>query len=223
MTVITVSLTVSQLVDRARALASSRRRRILGIVGAPGAGKSTLASAIVEALGPQATLVPMDGYHLANDVLVAMDRRERKGAIDTFDDAGYAALLRRLADQADDEIIYAPRFDRSLEASLAGGIRIDPCIPLIVTEGNYLLVEDGWWPAARACLDECWYLDTDTRVRHSWLVARHEAFGKNPESARHWALVRDEANARLIASTADRADLRVRLRAGAEPPQATDG
>lgn len=204
-------LTLPDLVARARGLADGGRRAILGIVGAPGAGKSTLADAIVDALGAAAVLVPMDGYHLANAQLVALGRRDRKGAIDTFDDAGYAALLRRLRDQADDEIVYAPRFDRSIEESLAGSIAVDPQVPLVVTEGNYLLSDGGRWPAARACLDECWYLDTSPEVRQAWLVARHESFGKDPDSARHWALVRDERNADLIAATADRADLRVRL------------
>lgn len=208
----TNDMTQDELVDRARALAATGGRRILGIVGAPGAGKSWLAAAIVAALGSAVALVPMDGYHLANDELVALGRRERKGAIDTFDDAGYAALLRRLADQPADEIVYAPRFDRSIEESLAGSIRVPPHVALVVTEGNYLLADGGRWPAARECLDECWYLDTDTDTRQGWLVARHEAFGKDPGSARHWALVLDEANARLIAATADRADLRVRIR-----------
>ncbi|WP_168583826.1 nucleoside/nucleotide kinase family protein [Gephyromycinifex aptenodytis] len=204
-------MTQDAVIERARALAVPGQRHTLGIAGAPGAGKSTLAEAIVAALAPAAVLVPMDGYHLANDELAALGRGERKGAIDTFDDAGYAALLRRLVDQRRDETVYAPRFDRSLEESLAGSIRITAEVPLVVTEGNYLLSDVGWWPVARACLDECWYLDTDIDLRHAWLVARHEAYGKDPQSARHWALVRDEANARLIQSSAHRADLRVRL------------
>lgn len=202
----------AELIERARRLADPGRRRLLGIVGAPGAGKSTLAAQLVQALGPQlAVLVPMDGFHLANEQLIAQGILDVKGAIHTFDDAGYAALLLRLARQGEDEIVYAPRFDRSLEESVGSAIRIDPQTPLVVTEGNYLLAESGRWSDAAGCLDESWYLDIDQALRHDRLIARHQAFGKSPQDARHWALNSDEVNARLIASTASRASLRVRL------------
>src|SRR4029453_8603421 len=92
-----VALSVAQLVERARGRAEQGGRRLLGITGAPGAGKSTVARAVVEELGPElCALVPMDGFHLANVTLIAWGRRDRKGAWDTFDADGYVHLLRRL-------------------------------------------------------------------------------------------------------------------------------
>lgn len=207
--------TVADLVAAAARLASGPQRTILGITGAPGAGKSTLGERIVEALGPErAVLVPMDGFHLANAVLAARGVRDVKGAIQTFDDAGYAALLERIRHQRPGEIVYAPHFDRDLEEAIAGSIEVHPDVPLVVTEGNYLLADDGAWPRVRACLTECWFLDLSPEVRRERLVARHIAFGKSPEAARAWALGTDEANAALIAATAERADRLFRMGEG---------
>ncbi|MCH6471908.1 nucleoside/nucleotide kinase family protein [Sinomonas terrae] len=204
--------TVADLIGAATRLASPDRRAILGITGAPGAGKSTLGERIVEALGPErAVLVPMDGFHLADAVLAARDLRHVKGAIHTFDDAGFASLLERIRQQRPGEIVYAPRFDRHLEEPIAGSIEVRPDVPLVVTEGNYLLADDGAWPRVRACLTECWFLDPQPDVRRERLVARHVAFGKSPDAARAWALGTDEANAALIATTAARADRVLRV------------
>ncbi|TQS45751.1 nucleoside/nucleotide kinase family protein [Cryptosporangium phraense] len=196
------------LLDRARELASGPRR-ILGLTGAPGAGKSTLAASLVEALDPLAVLVPMDGFHLANEELLRLGRRDRKGAVDTFDAAGYVALLRRLRDPADD-LVYAPRFVREIEEPIACALPVPSAVPLVVTEGNYLLVDDGPWAAVRGLLDEVWYLEVDEEVRMDRLVARHIAFGKEPEAARAWSYGTDQRNADLIASTRARADRVVR-------------
>ncbi|TRW87842.1 nucleoside/nucleotide kinase family protein [Mycolicibacterium sp. 018/SC-01/001] len=205
--------TVEQLIGWARALVTPGTRRILGLTGAPGAGKSTVAEQLVDALGPDdAVLVPMDGFHLANEVLIDLGRRDRKGAHDTFDDDGYARLLTALRDQRDgDPVIYAPRFRREIEEPIGSSIPVHASTPLVVTEGNYLLLDSGAWPAARACLDEVWFLAPDTDVRHERLVRRHEAFGKTPEEAEFWALGSDERNAQLIESTSARADRILRL------------
>jgi len=120
---------------RAADLASRGRRRVLGITGAPGAGKSTLAAAVIEGLGDRAVDVPMDGFHLAGAELVRLGRADRKGAPDTFDVTGFVALLGRLRWQADD-VVYAPAFDRHLEEPIAGAIPVDPGVPLVVVEGN---------------------------------------------------------------------------------------
>lgn len=206
--------TLDQLVEWARALVVPGERRILGVTGAPGAGKSTVAEHLVTALGPAvAVLVPMDGFHLANEVLCDLGRRDRKGAHDTFDDGGYARLVALLrAQRVGDPVVYAPRFNRDLEESIGSSIPVDPAVPLVVTEGNYLLLESDAWPAARCAIDEVWFLAPDTAVRHDRLVRRHEAYGKSPEDAAFWALGPDERNARLIESTAGRADRIVRLR-----------
>lgn len=206
--------TLDQLVAWAQALVVPGERRILGLTGAPGAGKSTVAEQLVTALGPDAAvLVPMDGFHLANQVLIDMGIRDRKGAHDTFDDGGYARLIASLrAQHPDDAIIYAPRFRREIEDSISSSIPVAPTVPLVVTEGNYLLLESGAWPAARSCIDEVWFLAPDTDIRHARLLRRHEAYGKSPQEAEFWALGSDERNAQLIESTAGRADRIVRLR-----------
>ncbi|BBX67499.1 nucleoside/nucleotide kinase family protein [Mycolicibacterium psychrotolerans] len=205
--------TLDQLVEWAGALVVPGQRRILGLTGAPGAGKSTVAEQLVGALGPDAAvLVPMDGFHLANEVLIDLGRRDRKGAHDTFDDDGYARLLATLRAQGpDDPVVYAPRFRREIEEPVGSSIPVRPTTPLVVTEGNYLLLESDGWPAARSCLDEVWFLVPDTDVRHQRLVRRHESYGKSPEDAKRWALGSDERNARLIESTAARADRILRL------------
>ncbi|MGK5742672.1 nucleoside/nucleotide kinase family protein [Micromonospora sp. URMC 103] len=203
-------LTVGELVDRARALAAAGPRQLLGIAGAPGAGKSTLAERIVAEVGPTARLVPMDGFHLAQSELVRLGRADRKGAPDTFDANGFASLLRRLH-RLEPTSVYAPMFRRDLEEPVAGAIEVPPEVRLVVTEGNYLLLPDDPWEDVRTLLHEAWFLDLDAEVRLRRLTARHEAYGRTPEQARAWALGSDEANATLVSGTADRADLVVRL------------
>ena len=207
-----VDCTMDDLLGRARRLAEAGERRMLGITGAPGAGKSTVAARLVEVLGPElAVLVPMDGFHLSNAVLEALGRRDRKGAHDTFDDAGYTALLRRLHRSSGESLVYAPEFRREIEESVGSALPVPASVPLVVTEGNYLLLDRDTWPQARALVDETWFLAPPDDVRVRRLVARHEAYGKDPEHARDWALGTDQRNAELIESTADRADLVIRL------------
>lgn len=135
----TIRATLPQLLARAQAMIVPGERRMLGIVGAPGAGKSTLCAALAGALGDQAALVGMDGFHLANAELLRLGRRGRKGAPDTFDAGGYAALLERLRAEKD-QTVYAPTFDRQLEASIGSAVPVPAGTPLILTEGNYLLL-----------------------------------------------------------------------------------
>ena len=204
--------TLDQLTAEARALAAGPRR-LLGITGPPGAGKSTLAAALAAALGPElAVVVSMDAFHLANRILDQLGRRDRKGAIDTFDDDGYATLLRRLKHQeTDGPVIYAPEFDRTLEESIGSAVPVQPAIPLIITEGNYLLQDTGAWPAAREQLDAVWYLSLAEPTRIERLAERHAAFGKTPAEARRWAQGSDQTNADLVAARAHAADAILRL------------
>lgn len=199
-------LEVAELVDRARSLARQPGRTMLGIVGAPGAGKSTVVDALIRGLGADAALVPMDGFHLADRVLSALGRRERKGAPDTFDAAGYVTLLRRLRNGAED-VVYAPEFRRDLEEPIASSIAVSLETPIVITEGNYLLLPYEPWVHVRTLLDEVWFLMPEEAVRQERLVARHIAFGKDPDAARAWAMGSDQRNAELVTSTADRADL----------------
>jgi pantothenate kinase len=196
-------LSAAEAVARARGLATTRRRVLLGITGPPGAGKSSLAEAVLRAV-PGSVLVPMDGFHLAQRVLDEAGLADRKGAPETFDRDGFAALLQRVRDQdADAPVVYAPEFRRDLEEPIAGAIAVRPSTRLVVTEGNYLLL----WPEVAALLDEVWWVDLPDAERHRRLVARHAAFGKPPEQAQAWALGSDEANARLVAPGRARADV----------------
>lgn len=207
--------TLAPLLERARGLAGSGGRRLLGIAGAPGSGKSTLARRVVDELAGAARLVPMDGFHLANSELVRLGRLDRKGAIDTFDAAGYLSLLRRLRAPADAEVVYAPEFHRELEESFAGAVAVGPEVPLVVTEGNYLLVDSPPWAAIRPLLDEAWFCAVESEARVARLVARHESYGASLHESRRRTLVSDERNARLVEANRHRADLIVALRADA--------
>ncbi len=209
---------VEQLVARARVLATTGKRRLLGITGSPGAGKSTLAEALVQALGPtMAVLVPMDGFHLANEVLDTMDARGRKGAPDTFDADGYVALIRRLREQprsaaaGRDRIVYVPRFRRELDEPIGSAIPVLASVPLVITEGNYLLLDEPPWCDLRPLLDEMWFLSLPDATRLSRLTKRHEHYGETQEQAQHHALGSDQRNAELIERTKSRADLVVHL------------
>ncbi|MFE9877689.1 nucleoside/nucleotide kinase family protein [Streptomyces sp. NPDC005784] len=202
--------TFDDLVERAAALVRPGRRALLGIAGSPGAGKTTLAERLVRRLdedGPfRVAHVPMDGFHLADAELDRLGRRDRKGAPDTFDAAGFAALLRRLREDEED-LVYAPGFERVLEQPLAGALPIPRAARLIVTEGNYLLLPEDGWTRARAQLDEVWFCELDEADRIRRLVARHEQFGKDHDTATAWVLGTDQRNAELVSATRDRADL----------------
>lgn len=201
-----VGLALADLVSRAGSLAECGRRCLLGITGAPGSGKSTLAAALAEALGERARVVGMDGFHLAHAELVRLGRVERKGAPDTFDALGFVSLLVRLRENTD-EVVYAPRFDRAVEEPIACAVAVPRDVPLVIVEGNYLLLDGPGWDGVRPLLDQCWYLDPGEQIRLTRLIARHQAYGRSPALARERALGSDERNARLIARSRSRADL----------------
>jgi pantothenate kinase len=190
---------------RVKALLADGRRKLLGLAGPPGAGKSTLAMALQQAFAGISQIVPMDGFHLANVELQRLARAGRKGAPDTFDGAGYAALLSRLRQQVDDEVVYAPEFRREIEEAVAGAIAVLPATQLVITEGNYLLLDHGPWAGVAALLDDVWYVESDEALRIERLMARHRHFGRSTQAARDWVDGVDEPNARLIAATRGRA------------------
>lgn len=198
------------LMARVRALATNERV-ILGICGPPGAGKSTLATWLAGAFTMEMTrVVSMDGFHLSNATLQARDLVNRKGAIETFDEDGYAALLTRIR-QAHDPVVYAPGFDRVHEEPIAATVAVEREIPLVITEGNYLLAEGRAWARAREQMDEVWFVDVDPDLRRQRLFDRHVEFGKTPADAMDWVHTVDEVNAELIADSRQRADLVVQL------------
>ena len=203
---------------RAQAVAASRGdiRTVIGITGAPGAGKSTLSAAIVAAVEDEqpgsCVLVGMDGWHLAQDVLTRVGTVTRKGAPDTFDGAGYVDALRRVRDQGPDDLpVWLPEFRRGIEDAVAGAVEVRPEHRLVVTEGNYLLLDTAPWDAVRSLLDICWYVDVADEVRLTRLAARHEHFGRSVDEAEHRARVVDQSNADLVEAMAGRADAVVSL------------
>jgi pantothenate kinase len=193
--------------QRVAQLLASGERRILGLVAPPGAGKSTLAEALMAHYPRQVQGVPMDGFHLANRELARLGRQQRKGAPDTFDAAGYVNLMRRLKSQSASEIIYAPEFRRDIEEPVAGAIAVAPETPLVITEGNYLLLDDAPWAQVREVVDELWYLDVPDGLRRERLLARHMRFGRSRAQALDWMVSTDEPNAVRIAKTRQNAHL----------------
>jgi pantothenate kinase len=202
-----------EVADVVTAALSSEYRIVVGIVGSPGAGKSTIAEQLVEVLQPSAVLLPMDGFHLPQSRLVELGRRDRMGAPDTFDIQLFrntlVAVRRGFGNSGDS--VSAPGFDREIEEPVADAIDITPEFSCVVIEGNYLLLDSGGWERTAPMLDLSFYIDLADDVRHERLIARHEQFGKSPEDARRWALGPDESNARLIEATAERADYRIAL------------
>ena len=201
-----VSNLVDQLTQRLTA-DDAPERLVVGLVGAPGSGKSTIAEQLktdLKAAGVFAGLVAMDGFHLSNAVLDELGRRNRKGAPDTFDVEGYLATLDRVrADGAPQ--VFAPAYRRDLHESVAAGSIVSGT-GVVVTEGNYLALETRGWGAARERIDLLIHIDVPEEVLVLRLINRHEEVGKNPLAAGHWVRTVDLPNARLIATSVHRCD-----------------
>lgn len=201
------------LVARAVRLAGLGPRVVLGIAGMPGAGKSTVANALVERLnadgGERVVLLPMDGFHYPQARVVAMGLRDRMGAPQTFDAAAYAEMIERVT--RDDSPVLGPGFDRTVEEPVADAVRVEPRHRLVVTEGNYLLLPGRDWVRARRRMAQVWYVRLDEASRVRRLVDRHVRFGKTLEEATAWVERSDQANARLVGRHWASADLVVDL------------
>ncbi|MEU1971106.1 nucleoside/nucleotide kinase family protein [Microbacterium sp. NPDC019599] len=202
-----------RLVDRAAALAARADRVVLGIAGEPGAGKTTLALGLVQALqdrGVPVAWLPMDGFHLGDASLTRLGLLRRKGAIETFDGWGYLATLRRVLAEAS-HAVYVPGFERTLEQPIAADRVIDPGPALVVTEGNYLLDADEPWSLVREVAAEVWYAESPGDLRRARLVERHVEFGKSRPDAEAWVASVDEPNTARIRARRASADLVVDL------------
>lgn len=186
-------------------------RSIIGIVGKPGAGKSTVVSEIEKRFdSSQVSVIPMDGYHLSNEELISLDRRDRKGAPDTFDTQAFIELLSIVKNNAESEHRF-PVFHREIEASIENEGSVPSGVKVIVVEGNYLFSEEHNWQGVFPLLDHTWFIEIDDEVRIERLIARHIRFGKTKEDAENWSKGSDEANARFIAKTASKAKNLIRL------------
>ena len=205
-------MSVDLLVDEINALLHSNNlRTIIGIVGKPGAGKSTVVSEIRNQFSAdEVAIIPMDGYHLSNEELIKLGRRNRKGAPDTFDVAGFVSLVTKVKYEIAKDHTF-PIFHREIEAS-----KVDEGIVLrntkvIVIEGNYLFSEEFNWNKVFPLLDQSWFIEIDDEIRMQRLIARHIKYGKTPQEAKEWSRGSDEANAEFIAKSANRAERIIKL------------
>ncbi len=204
------STLVSDLVDQLTqrlAADDAPERLVVGLVGAPGSGKSTISEQLETALkaaGIFAGLVAMDGFHLSNTVLDELGRRNRKGAPDTFDVEGYLMTLDRVRADGAPQIL-VPVYRRDLHEPVAAGSLVSGT-GVVITEGNYLALETRGWGAARERIDLLIHIDVPEEVLVLRLLNRREDFGMNPLAAGHWVRTVDLPNARLIATSVHRCD-----------------
>jgi pantothenate kinase len=206
------SFSLEQLVEKANQLAQSGKRRILAVAGAPGSGKTTITRAIMAGLPAGSVVIaPMDGFHLSNATLIKYNRRDRKGAWDTFDADGYINLLTRLKNQTE-AVIHAPDFDRDIDESIGSAIPVGINIPLILAEGTFLFSQNGSWPKLSPLLDQGWFVHLDSKVRQERLITRHMKHRMNLQQATDWTLGTDENNAKAVENDYKRADLSIKIK-----------
>jgi pantothenate kinase len=200
---------VDGLLERALRLLDRPGRAVLGIAGAPASGKSTLAALLLAELERQrpgaAVGVGMDAFHLGHRVLARRGQTAIKGAPETFDAVGYLHLLQRI--RTETGTVYAPEFDRDIEDSLAHVVEIRPEVGLVVTEGNYLLLDVPPWDGVRAMLDEAWFVHLEDDERRRRMVARHLRHGHDQADAEARTFGSDERNARLVNAAPNSPDL----------------
>lgn len=183
-------------------------RCIVAIAGPPGSGKSTIAESLLKVLPESsAVVVPMDGFHFDDIVLNQRGLRQRKGAPDTFDYRGFAALLRRL--RAAEPEVAIPVFDRSVELSRAGAAIVDSDVKFILVEGNYLLLDEQPWAELESLFDFSIFLDVPRGELERRLMERWRGHGKSDDEARAWIASNDMPNIERVLARRRRADLMI--------------
>lgn len=204
--------TIEAALKRLKCLNKDQNQRIIiGIVGKPGAGKSTLTSFLIDNLVEEkAVLVPMDGYHLSHKLLVEYGKADRKGAYDTFDARGYSELLKRIKLDLESDI-YFPVFHREIEESIVAEGVVSKNCKVVLTEGNYLLLDNHGWQDVKSSLTESWYIQIDDEFRWERLMARSIRYGRSPEIAYKWTHGSDEVNAKVIETTKNKADVIIQI------------
>ncbi|AWB49831.1 nucleoside/nucleotide kinase family protein [Gemmobacter aquarius] len=187
-------------------------RVIAAIAGPPGSGKSTVAERIVDDLNARqagmAAVLPMDGYHYDDLHLVPAGLRPRKGAPDTFDVGGLYHTLKRIRAR-DEDFVAVPVFDRDIEIARAGARMIPADVPVIVVEGNYLLLADSPWSRLRPLFDVAVLVDVPESVLRERLRARWVHYGLS-EADIDWKLDgNDLPNGRMVMAQSTGEDFRL--------------
>lgn len=196
------------------AAATHNRRVIVGIAGGPGSGKSTLAAAVIGRLNDKidgsAARVPMDGFHIRHDRLVELGLEARKGAPETFDPRAFITLLETL--RAARKAVPVPSYSRRIEDVVPNAFTIAGNVPILVVEGNYLLLDDPPWDEIRDNLDIAFYIHVPRDLVRARLLKRHAEHGlfTRERNERHVDTV-DLANYDLVAASRTRADLVIDL------------
>lgn len=197
----TVCALTRDLID---AQAKKQSRFMLGLTGAPAAGKSTIAAQLVEEINKQkpgfAVIVPMDGFHYSNEELARRNLVPLKGIPATFDADSFVGLIARIKTDTD-KSIPCPKFDRSIEASIEGAIEVAPIHKIVIAEGNYLLLDEKPWNELRNLFDEVWFIDTKMEDLLPRLKARHKAGGKAEPEVKAKIESTDLPNALLVTAT----------------------
>jgi len=197
---------VVQIYNELLSVDHKNERILVGIAGAPGAGKSTLSQALSTKLNKSehvAAVIPMDGYHLDDSLLEDLGLLKRKGAPETFDFAGFKHLLLRIKNE--DEVVY-PVFDREREISIAGAGILKKNIRIVIVEGNYLLFDEEPW----SCLSKLWdysvFLDVELKVLEQRLIDRWLDHGFSRAEAQQKALGNDIQNSKRVIASRIQAD-----------------
>jgi pantothenate kinase len=189
--------------------AASAARVMIAIAGPPGAGKSTLADALCARLnrdmaGEPALVVPMDGYHFDNDILVARNLMPRKGAPQTFDAHGFHHLLTRL--RAGEAEVAIPVFDRVRDLARAGARLVTPAQRILLVEGNYLLLKSEPWVQLKSLFDLTVFLPVPMPVLEARLIQRWLDHGLTQSAAETRARSNDIPNAEVVLAESQPAD-----------------